>query len=80
MPDDLTFSVPEEFKQHAWVDEASYRRDYARSLADPEGSGWVAKRIAEALPRIEPSPIRSALQKMHESHLANIARCEQLLV
>ena len=44
------------------------------------GQGWVAKRIAEALPRIAPSMTRSALQEMHESHLANIALCEQLLV
>jgi hypothetical protein len=44
------------------------------------GQGWVARRIAEALPRIAPSTTRSALQEMHESHLANIARCEQLLV
>jgi hypothetical protein len=44
------------------------------------GQGWVAKRIAEALPRIAPSGCRTALQEMHESHLANIARCEELLV
>jgi nitronate monooxygenase len=44
------------------------------------GQGWVAKRIAEALPRIAPSTTRSALQEMHESHLANIALCEHLLV
>ena len=44
------------------------------------GQGWVAKRIAEALPRIAPSTTRSALQEMQESHLANIALCEQLLV
>ena len=44
------------------------------------GQGWVARRISEALPRIAPSAARDALQQMHESHLANIARCEQLLV
>jgi nitronate monooxygenase len=44
------------------------------------GQGWVAKRIAEVLPRIAPSDTRSALQAMHESHLDNIARCDQLLV
>jgi hypothetical protein len=43
------------------------------------GQGWVARRIAEALPRIAPSATRSALQEMHESHVANIALCEQLL-
>ncbi|HXV10809.1 MAG TPA: acetate--CoA ligase [Burkholderiales bacterium] len=37
MPDNLTFPVPEEFKRHAWVDEAAYRREHERSLADPEG-------------------------------------------
>ena len=30
--------------------------------------------------RIAPSTTRSALQEMHESHLANIALCGQLLV
>jgi nitronate monooxygenase len=44
------------------------------------GQGWVAKRIADALPRIAPCTTRSALQEMHESHLTNIALCEQLLV
>ena len=43
------------------------------------GQRWVARRIAEALPRIAPSGTKSALQEMHESHLANIALCEQLL-
>ena len=42
------------------------------------GQRWVVRRIAEALPRIAPSGARSALQEMHESHLANIALCEQL--
>jgi nitronate monooxygenase len=43
------------------------------------GQRWVARRIAEALPRIAPSGAKGALQEMHESHLANIALCEQLL-
>jgi len=43
------------------------------------GQGWVAKRIAEALPRIPSSAGKRALQEMHESHLANISLCEQLL-
>lgn len=43
------------------------------------GQGWVARRIAEALPRIPASAGKSALQEMHQSHLANIALCEQLL-
>ena len=37
MPDDLIFPIPEEFERRAWVDSATYRRDCARSLADPEG-------------------------------------------
>ena len=43
------------------------------------GQRWVARRIAEALPRIASSAARRALQEMHASHLENIARCEQLL-
>jgi Iron/manganese superoxide dismutases, alpha-hairpin domain/Domain of unknown function (DUF6306) len=43
------------------------------------GQGWVARRIAEALPRIPPSAGKNAWQEMHQSHLANIALCEQLL-
>jgi nitronate monooxygenase len=42
------------------------------------GQAWVARRIAEALPRLDPSPARKALQDMHESHLVNIERCEGL--
>ena len=29
--------VPENFRRRAWVDEAAYRREYVRSIADPEG-------------------------------------------
>jgi nitronate monooxygenase len=43
------------------------------------GQRWVARRIAEALPRIPSSAGKRALQEMHESHLANISLCEQLL-
>ena len=43
------------------------------------GQAWVARRIAAALPRISPPGARAVLQTMHESHLANIARCDQLL-
>ena len=42
------------------------------------GQAWVARRIAEALPRLAPSPARQALQEMYDSHLANIARCDEL--
>lgn len=31
------FPVPEHFRKRAWIDEAAYRREYARSLSDPEG-------------------------------------------
>jgi acetyl-CoA synthetase len=37
MLDDLIFRVPEELERRAWVDRTTYRREYARSLADPEG-------------------------------------------
>jgi hypothetical protein len=43
------------------------------------GQAWVAKRIAAALPRISQVGARTVLQAMHDSHLANIARCDQLL-
>lgn len=43
------------------------------------GQAWVAKRIAAALPRISQLGARAVLQSMYESHLANIARCDQLL-
>lgn len=43
------------------------------------GQRWVARRIAAALPGVASADARSALQEMQESHLFNIARCEQLL-
>ena len=43
------------------------------------GQAWVARRIAAALPRLGPSGARDALRDMHDSHLANIARCEALI-
>ena len=42
------------------------------------GHGWVAKRIAAALPRIQDLSARAALRTMHESHRANIELCEEL--
>lgn len=36
------------------------------------GQSWVARRIAQALPRIEHPETRRALEDMHASHLANI--------
>ena len=43
------------------------------------GQGWVAKRIAAALPRISPVGARAVLQTMLDSHAANICICERLL-
>jgi len=40
------------------------------------GQGWVARRIAAVLPQMPDSPARAMLQEMHDSHVANIARCE----
>ena len=31
------FAVPEAFARRAWVNEATYRREYARSISQPEG-------------------------------------------
>lgn len=44
------------------------------------GQGWVAKRIAAALPELEPTPTRDMLREMHDSHVANIASCDALQV
>ena len=43
------------------------------------GQAWVARRIAEALPRLPASRVREALQAMHDSHLVNIGLCEELV-
>jgi len=43
------------------------------------GQSWVARKIAEALPRISPGPLHQMLQQMHDSHLLNIAACAALL-
>ena len=43
------------------------------------GQQWVARRIAEALPRLQPAPARDALAAMHESHLLNIEACDALI-
>lgn len=42
------------------------------------GQGWVARKIAEALPRIGAGPVHDMLRTMHDSHLANIAACDAL--
>jgi nitronate monooxygenase len=41
------------------------------------GQGWVAKRLAAALPEV-PDGAREVLEEMHESHLENIRKCEAL--
>lgn len=43
------------------------------------GQKWVARKINEALPRLEQDFVRDALIAMHESHLLNIEACEALL-
>jgi hypothetical protein len=43
------------------------------------GQGWVAKRIAAALPRISQADARVLLQAMLDSHVANIGICTRLL-
>ena len=43
------------------------------------GQAWVGRRIAAALPRIQAPTARTMLQQMHDSHLANIERCKQLI-
>lgn len=42
------------------------------------GQGWVARRIAEALPDIREVFVHAALSAMHESHLLNIEQCAAL--
>lgn len=43
------------------------------------GQKWVARKINEALPRLEQDFVRDALIAMHESHLLNIEACEALV-
>ncbi len=43
------------------------------------GQQWVARRIGEALPRIDRPAVRQALVAMRESHLFNIEQCEALV-
>ena len=43
------------------------------------GQQWVARKIAEALPRIGRPAVHDALAAMHESHLFNIEACEALV-
>ncbi|MGH8620950.1 MAG: 5-formyltetrahydrofolate cyclo-ligase [Burkholderiales bacterium] len=42
------------------------------------GQNWVARKIGEALPRLDQDFVRRALVAMHESHLLNIEACDAL--
>jgi len=42
------------------------------------GQKWVARKISEALPRLEQDYVRVPLFAMHESHLFNIEACDAL--
>lgn len=42
------------------------------------GQKWVARKISDALPRVEQGVVRDALFAMHESHLLNIEACDAL--
>jgi hypothetical protein len=53
--------------------------DAARLKFLNRGQAWVARKIAEALPGLEPGPVRAALATMHESHLLNIEACDALV-
>ena len=54
-------------------------RDWAERMEFlNRGQAWVARRIADALPRV-PEKDRSILQSMHDSHVINIETCEALL-
>ncbi len=55
-------------------------REWSERLAFlNRGQGWVARKIAAALPELEPGPVRQALEAMHASHLVNIRACEAVL-
>jgi hypothetical protein len=43
------------------------------------GQKWVARKIGEALPRLEQGFVRDALRAMRESHLLNIEACDALV-
>lgn len=43
------------------------------------GQAWVARRLAVALPRIADAEMRDELQEMHDSHVRNVAACEDVL-
>ena len=43
------------------------------------GQQWVARKIGEALPRVEQGFVRATLLAMQESHLVNIEACDALI-
>lgn len=43
------------------------------------GQKSVARRIGDALPRLRPGPVRSALLSMRDCHLRNIEACDVLV-
>ena len=43
------------------------------------GQEWVARKINESLPYLEPDFVRGALFAMQESHLLNIEACDALM-
>lgn len=43
------------------------------------GQAWVARRVEEALPRIEDTAIYAELTEMRDTHRANVAACGVLL-
>ncbi|HEY0524913.1 MAG TPA: DUF6306 domain-containing protein [Stellaceae bacterium] len=56
----------------------------ARAIENPadrlaflnRGQGWVARKLAEALPRIADPEMRTALEEMQRTHVENIERCD----
>lgn len=43
------------------------------------GQGWVARHIAEALPRVRDESVKQILAAMGDSHRVNIGRCDALI-
>jgi len=59
------------FEKAKAIDEPAARLAFLN-----RGQGWVARKLAEALPRIADPETRAALEEMHVTHLRNIERCE----
>jgi nitronate monooxygenase len=43
------------------------------------GQGWVARRLAEALPRIADAALHEELSEMLDAHVRNIRQCNELI-